>query len=74
MLFFLQQGLGETLQQNPLLALATLFGAGVLTMLKQWLQDLLPQLLGMNLNPLLPEGAEAASFEQRNGYIVFRFR
>lgn len=32
------------------------------------------QLLGMNLNPIMPEGAEAASFEQRNGYIVFRFR
>jgi uncharacterized small protein (DUF1192 family) len=32
------------------------------------------QLLGINLAPLLPAGAQTASFEQRNGYILFRFQ
>ena len=31
-------------------------------------------LLGINLTPLLPPGAQTASFEQRNGYIIFRFQ
>ncbi len=32
------------------------------------------QLLGINLGDLLPPGAQTASFEQRNGYIQFRFQ
>ncbi|NNE38043.1 MAG: hypothetical protein HKN08_07030 [Gammaproteobacteria bacterium] len=30
------------------------------------------QLLGIDLSPLMPPEAQTASFEQRNGYIVFR--
>lgn len=32
------------------------------------------QLLGINLNPLMPTEAKTASFEQRNGYVLFRFQ
>ena len=32
------------------------------------------QLLGINLADLLPPEAQTASFEQRNGYIQFRFQ
>ena len=32
------------------------------------------QLLGIDLSPLMPPETQTASFEQRNGYIVFRFQ
>ncbi len=32
------------------------------------------QLLGIDLSPLMPPEAQTASFEQRNGYIVFRIQ
>lgn len=32
------------------------------------------QLLGINLTPLLPDGKKAATFEQRNGSLEFRFQ
>jgi cytochrome c-type biogenesis protein len=38
----LQTGLGESLQHNPLLALATLFGAGVLTSLTPCIYPMIP--------------------------------
>jgi hypothetical protein len=32
------------------------------------------QLLGINLKPIMPTEAQTASFEQRNGHILFRFQ
>jgi thiol:disulfide interchange protein DsbD len=43
----LPQGLGETLQQRPLLALATLFGAGVLTSLTPCIYPMIPITAGI---------------------------
>jgi len=42
MIALLQSGLGETLQHSPLLALATLFGAGVLTSLTPCIYPMIP--------------------------------
>ena len=42
MIALIQTGLGETLQQQPLLALATLFGAGVLTSLTPCIYPMIP--------------------------------
>jgi thiol:disulfide interchange protein DsbD len=42
MIALIQAGLGETLQQRPLLALATLFGAGVLTSLTPCIYPMIP--------------------------------
>ncbi|HUF51854.1 MAG TPA: cytochrome c biogenesis protein CcdA [Longimicrobiales bacterium] len=41
-LWLIQSGLGETLQQRPLLALVTLFGAGVLTSLTPCIYPMIP--------------------------------
>ena len=46
-LAILAQGLGETLQQRPLLALATLFGAGVLTSLTPCIYPMIPITAGI---------------------------
>ena len=42
MIALMQTGLGETLQQQPLLALVTLFGAGVLTSLTPCIYPMIP--------------------------------
>src|SRR5687768_662050 len=42
MIALIQTGLGETLQQQPLLALVTLFGAGVLTSLTPCIYPMIP--------------------------------
>jgi cytochrome c-type biogenesis protein len=47
MLALLQSGIGETLQHNPLLALATLFGAGVLTSLTPCVYPMIPITAGV---------------------------
>jgi cytochrome c-type biogenesis protein len=43
----LQAGVGETLQQNPLLAVATLFGAGLLTSLTPCIYPMIPITAGI---------------------------
>ena len=47
LLALLQGGLGETLQHNPLLALVTLFGAGVLTSLTPCIYPMIPITAGV---------------------------
>jgi cytochrome c-type biogenesis protein len=47
LLAFLQTGLGATLQQNPALALATMFGAGLLTSLTPCIYPMIPITAGV---------------------------
>jgi cytochrome c-type biogenesis protein len=47
MLALLQAGMGATLQQNPLLAAATLFGAGLLTSLTPCIYPMIPITAGI---------------------------
>jgi len=47
MLLLMQAGIGETLQQRPLLAIATLFGAGVLTSLTPCIYPMIPITVGL---------------------------
>src|SRR5690606_22548574 len=47
MIALLQAGLGETLQHRPLLAVATLFGAGVLTSLTPCIYPMIPITAGV---------------------------
>lgn len=45
--FLLQSGLGDSLQQQPLLAIATMFGAGVLTSLTPCIYPMIPITAGV---------------------------